>query len=85
MDCCEYAVLNGGNPPVCMTQSFSSKCVAGCTTSLAPSCNATDTLHVCAQPSDCASDTANHNCCDLNGVWMCVNDQLKMAPNVTCK
>jgi len=68
-----------------MTQSFSSKCVAGCSTSFATNCNATDTLHVCAQTSDCTGDPGNPFCCDLNGVWMCVNAQFKMLPGASCK
>jgi hypothetical protein len=59
--------------------------VAGCSTSFATSCSATDTLHVCAQTSDCASDTANPYCCDLTGLWVCVNGGAKMLPGVTCK
>jgi hypothetical protein len=30
-----------------------------------------DTLHICGAATDCAGDTANPNCCSLNGLYVC--------------
>jgi hypothetical protein len=49
------------------------------------SCQGTDTARICAQASDCASDTANPNCCSLRGYFACVSDQVKTLASLTCK
>ncbi len=71
--------------PNCDVQSFTTQCVASCVSNLLVNCFATDTLHLCTQPSDCAKDTANQNCCALSGRQVCVSDGLKMAAALTCK
>jgi hypothetical protein len=47
-------------------------------------CQATETLHICAQKSDCASDTMNPDCCTVNQYHLCVSDQLAMIGMLTC-
>jgi hypothetical protein len=78
-DCCETVAVQGGQAPNCMVQSLSSRCEANCKTSFTTTCQGTDTLHVCAQASDCSNDANSPNCCDVRGQLVCVSDALAMA------
>jgi hypothetical protein len=77
--CCETVVLGGGMAPNCAVQSLSSTCANDCATTLRPNCQGTDTLHICAQASDCQNDTVNPNCCQVAGQLVCVSDTLAMS------
>jgi hypothetical protein len=71
--------------PSCHTQSLSTQCVASCTSNFNFMCQATDTLHVCANKSDCAADIMNPDCCTVSGYTFCVSDQLATLGNLTCR
>jgi hypothetical protein len=85
-DCCGTLVVNGGLLPNCNAQSFTTQCVASCTSNLVGSCTATDTMHLCTDGSDCAKDTANPNCCLLGGHQVCISNGTKaLIPLIMCK
>jgi len=77
--CCETVGVQGGQAPNCTVQSLSSRCEANCNTTLTTTCQGTDTLHICAQASDCSSDANSPNCCNVRGQLVCVSDALAMA------
>jgi hypothetical protein len=58
--------------------------MAGCRTQIGFTCTGTDTFHICSTGSDCAGDPGNTNCCDVQGQWVCVSNQIRMA-GLTCK
>jgi hypothetical protein len=45
---------------------------------------ATDTFHLCTQPSDCAADLANPNCCTVGTYEVCISDTLRTLGRLTC-
>jgi len=87
-DCCGTAKLDGMDAgetfPHCYVGSLTTSCVAKCVSKIQVSCMATETLHVCAAASDCASDTANPNCCPVAGYHVCVSNILKALGTLTC-
>jgi hypothetical protein len=82
--CCESVVVNGGQAPNCVVQSLASRCANDCKTVLTASatCQGTDTLHICAQASDCQNDASNPNCCTVGTQLVCVSNALAM--NLQC-
>ena len=41
-------------------------------------------VHLCSLESDCANETSNTLCCQLNGYQACVNSVIAAAGGVTC-
>jgi hypothetical protein len=74
----------GASFPHCYTKSLTTKCVAKCVSSITLSCTATETLHVCQAPGDCADDTANPNCCVVAGYHVCVSTILMKLGSLSC-
>jgi hypothetical protein len=68
--------------PNCTTESLSTQCVASCTSNFTFTCQATETLHLCTQKADCASDTMNSECCAVGAHHVCVSAAL--AGNLMC-
>jgi hypothetical protein len=87
-DCCATDILDGMDAgasfPHCYTQSLTTKCVASCVSAIKVSCTATETLHVCEATSDCATDTANPNCCVVAGYHVCVSTILMKLGSLSC-
>jgi hypothetical protein len=85
--CCATITLTGGTLPTCNIGSVSATCSATCADQFAFSCTATDTGRLCRVGADCASDTNNPNCCDLQGngasATLCVSNGLKQL-GLTC-
>jgi hypothetical protein len=89
-ECCGTAVLNGGTVPNCSVATLSSQCVATCTSTISLSCGSTghtvtDTLHMCATPADCTTDSGNPNCCLVHGYYVCVSNLDKTFGGLTCQ
>jgi len=85
--CCASIVLNGGSVPTCVTQSARTDCAAQCITSIPVSCTTTDTLRLCAQPSDC--DSNHSKCCAWSigqlSAYICVDATQAASLNLlTC-
>jgi hypothetical protein len=74
----------GQSFPHCTTGSITTACVAKCVTKIQLSCTATETLHVCQAPADCADDAADPNCCLVAGYHVCVSTILKNLGGLTC-
>ncbi len=82
-DCCATVVLNGGTFPQCTAASFSTAC-GTCKTTIATSCNDTDTLHLCVTAADCSADVSNPLCCNLrNGTFACISSLVSQAGGFT--
>jgi hypothetical protein len=90
-DCCANATIingpDGGTTLLagCGIQSVNTYC-GSCTTQVnfAGNCTAlatdgggtTPLLHTCATSADCAADTANTKCCQVQGYNVCINSSL---------
>ncbi|MGO9710804.1 MAG: hypothetical protein ACLQBL_18195 [Polyangiaceae bacterium] len=90
VDCCATVVLEdeadgGATFPTCGgASSISSYCGICLSIAPGPSCTATETFHLCALASDCASETTNTLCCQLNGYQACVSSATVTAGALTC-
>jgi len=75
---------DGAAFPHCEISALKSQCVTKCTTAITPfSCTATDTLHVCTQAADCATDGTNNSCCPVYGYMVCLNSTVATAGGIT--
>ena len=90
-DCCATAVIidsadGGTNLPNCGLMSVTTSC-GTCATNinfLPGLCTQTATLHVCTTSADCASDTANTDCCQIQSYHVCVPSGVAMIGKLTC-
>lgn len=86
--CCGTVTFGGGSVPNCDINAIASTCSASCTTNLGLSCNVTNTLRLCHQNADCASDPQNKNCCTYLGAGVsaivCVSDLIRDVAGLSC-
>ena len=87
-DCCAVADVannpDGAAFPNCSITALTATC-GSCKTNVQVSCSqGPEHLHVCTQKSDCASDTANPECCPVLGYSVCLNSILAGFGNLTC-
>jgi len=88
--CCGTLTVGPGTVPSCPIKSAAASCKSTCTTSIAPSCDTTNTVRLCHKKSDCAADTANANCCQFatgtTSATFCVSDLIKTlaGTSATC-
>jgi len=88
IDCCATVVLeanpDGGAFPNCGVSSLTSYCGVCSSNTIGPTCLSTENVHLCSLESDCANETSNTLCCQLNGYQACVNSVIAAAGGVTC-
>lgn len=88
VNCCATVVLeadpDGGAFPNCGVSSISSYCGVCSSDTIGPTCLSTENVHLCSLQSDCANETANTLCCQLNGYEACVSSVIAVAGGVTC-
>jgi hypothetical protein len=74
---------DGATFPYCDVTSLGSYC-GSCATNINTTCGTTELLHVCTKTSDCASDTANPQCCAVFNYHICVSGAEATFGNLTC-
>lgn len=86
--CCGTVTFGNGSIPNCDIDAIASSCTTSCTTNLGLSCNVTNTLRLCHQNADCATDPQNKNCCTYNGsgvsAIVCVSDLVRDVAGLNC-
>jgi hypothetical protein len=64
--CCGTVVVDGGLLPTCNVESYGSTCSATCSSDIALSCTAVDTIRACAAMNDCLDAGSGYTqCCTV--------------------
>ncbi|MBK6697919.1 MAG: hypothetical protein IPG50_37880 [Myxococcales bacterium] len=86
--CCARVGFGPGSLPNCPIEAVVTKCAASCTTNFALSCNVNNTMRLCHEKADCASDPQNKNCCTYIGTGVssivCVSDLIRDVAGLLC-
>jgi hypothetical protein len=86
--CCGTVRFGSGSVPNCPIDALSSQCVDKCQPNWGLSCNVTNTMRLCHEKADCASDPEHPNCCTYNGsgvtAIVCVSDVIRDFAGLSC-
>jgi hypothetical protein len=88
VDCCATVVLeanpDGGAFPNCGVSTINSYCGVCSSNVIGPTCLSTESVHLCSLESDCANESVNTLCCQLDGYQACVNSVIANAGGINC-